>query len=292
MSARDTVIRVLQWAVLAEGGPPPSGSAGNPMTLAQPDETLKARFGELIRTASARHRLDTPVLGDPKPPGIHGLLLALALANLRQPQLVLHLLAGVPEAHTPTEMMARHALAAPALPYIPRKGSDEAPDLAEEFLSLSPLTALFHMPIPGAEHQIYDLTRTWLQHPQGRRMLCDQLAQPLDDPRVLAWRHQLLERLRTGGREDFVLDVFQHKMIYFTPETLDEINAAEAVIGNPLSPEPELRRALAIARFWGPMHAICRADPDAPRARTYLGYRYLRGIELHQLARRFQGGAS
>lgn len=293
MSATDSAIQVIQWALLGSG-PPPRGDLYDTDALARPDQPLQAALAQLAGVTAARLHLGFPPLGDPSPVGVGSAVLAAALGALHTPSLARTLLGAVPPASTPVEWITRHGLLARALPFLFRGQDHPLAPLAEDGLLVSSLTALLTYPAEGQQGMLLDLAQRLLRHPAGRRLLALSLAQPTGELAVRRWRHDLLERLRPAGDKgmDFVLDVYEAAMIYHAQETLDQVQAARRVITDSAAAadEQRLRDALAVAAWWESLWAVERSHPEALRGRRYLGYRYREGIALFQLAQRLTGG--
>ncbi|MCP4654566.1 MAG: hypothetical protein GY856_04000, partial [bacterium] len=136
MSAADTALRVVRWALVAAPGvPPPHGLPLAPETLQQPPAELREALAELAAVTSARLRLGNPPLDEDRAPGLDALVLALAIATTQLPGGFSEaLLGGLPPTGNAWEWVVRHALTLPALPYL-------HPDLADELRARSPLTA-------------------------------------------------------------------------------------------------------------------------------------------------------
>src|ERR1700691_1728847 len=97
MSATETAIRVVEWA-MAGSGPPPRGDPLDPEGLAHPGDRLARALGQLTSITAARLRLGSPPLGDRGPVGPGGAILAAALGVAHAPELVKYLLRAAPEA--------------------------------------------------------------------------------------------------------------------------------------------------------------------------------------------------
>src|SRR5258708_2161687 len=96
MSAIDTAIRVVEWAI-TESGSPPRGDLFNTDELARPGDRLTAAMGRLTSITAARLHLGSPPLGDRGPVGLGAGLLAAALGIAHIPELARDLLQAAPE---------------------------------------------------------------------------------------------------------------------------------------------------------------------------------------------------
>jgi hypothetical protein len=286
MSAVDSALRVLRWALREEPqGPPPRGDFFAPEALLRPSAELTQELSRLTLLSAARLRLDNPPLGDRRAPGADSLVLALAIAAAATPAVALGLLASVPRTDNASEWLLRHALVAPALPHLPH-------ELGQAARAASPLTALWVNP-PGQEDaRPMAVAERFRVHRQGRIALQLRLAEPADDPTVRAWRTRLLQRYRTDpvGRS-LVFDVYETALIHFGEGHRTLLERALAVFSDPLAARDDARLedAFTIADFWGPLRALERTALDELRDRRYLGYTYREGIRVHQLGRRLRG---
>ncbi len=286
MSAADTALRVVRWALAGEaGGPPPRGDLLATDELLHPPAELRSALAELAATAAARLRLGDPPVDAKGGPGLDGLVLAVAIAHADAPALAGALLGGMPRTRNPWEWVVRHALTAPALPYV-------HPVLADQLRARSPLTALFERPPGRQDASAVAAAERLRRHPAGRLALQLRLARPTGDPAIRAWRTRLLERLRLDetGR-GFVLDVFEAAMVHHQQEHLAQSRQALGVFFDPVAARDDARLedALATADWWGPLRALEVTDIDALRARRYLGYAYREGIKVHRIGRRMRG---
>jgi len=288
MTATDTAIRVIDWA-LSGSGPPPRGDLRNVKALAWPDERLSEALGQLALVSAARLRLDCPPLSDYSALGADSAVLAAALGVLATPELAQLTLRATPPASGPLEWVVRHGLLAPALPHL---AAEDLATLREDCLLASPLTALLERPAKGQQATIMNVVQRLLGDPSGRRLLQLKLAEPAPTATVRQWRRDLLERLRLGADADreCVIDVYETAMIHHSQPTLEQTRAARALLADSTATEAQLQEALAIAAWWGPLAALERSHPDALRARRYLGYAYREGIALYRVAQRLAGG--
>ncbi len=286
MSAADTALHVVRWAIAASPGvSPPRGLPSAPETLLEPSAELRDALAGLAATASARLRLGNPPLDESRPLGLDGLVFALAVATADVPQIAGALVGGLHATDNVWEWVVRHALTAAALPYL-------HPEMADQLRARSPLTALFERP-PGEQDRDALVAAEGLRrHPAGRLALQLQLSRPTGDPAVRAWRTRLLERLRLDpdGR-DIVLDVYEAAMVHHEDEHLAQAREALGLFLDATAAHDAARLddALATADWWGPLRALERDDVGELRARRYLGYRYREGIRVHDVGRRLRG---
>ncbi|MCP4654201.1 MAG: hypothetical protein GY856_02160, partial [bacterium] len=142
MTAIDTVSRVLEWAC-SPAGPPPPGDLRDLDALIKPAPQLRAALGRLAALTAGRMTLDSPPLGDAKPPGPAALWLAVAVGAASDPRASEVVRCCAP-ASSAWERVARHAVVRSAWESLP-------PTLAEALLGASPLTALLTVPPRGEE---------------------------------------------------------------------------------------------------------------------------------------------
>jgi hypothetical protein len=308
-------------------GPPPLVAAidGQAIAaLAQPDEPLRALAARLATAQVARLGLRTPPLGDDTAPGPYGIWLAAAVAARNEPALATELARLCPPARGAWDLTLRHAVVAPVLERaageapaqlpaasrpetLPRALAGALPEtqagalpetlpraLAGALRAASPLTSLLDHPAPGEHDHCVKLATGLLAHAHGRRLLAHALAAPLPGnargPVIARWRAQVLERLRTGtdAQRDFVLDVYEIALAQHRAATLAEIERGHAALAEP--GDPAFERALAVARWWGPLWHLRRAWPESLRERVHLDvHGVLAGLRLHGRARALTG---
>jgi hypothetical protein len=282
MSSTESALRVLDWALEGEG-PPPRGDPHAPEALVRPPAPLRAALGQLAAVTAARLRLGAPPLGDDRPLGAGGALMAAALALREIPGLAPLLLSVVPPADTPADWLARHGLVEPALPHL-HPGEDAY------WRQVSPLTALLDHPTESEsgwlDAEALAVAVRLGARPDGRRALLMRLAEPTTSVPVRRWRGELLGRLRHGD-PDFVLDVYEAAMVYHKEETLAQVRLARRVLSRPIgTAEEALQGAVATADWWGALWDVERENLDALRARRHLGYAYREGVTLFNLVRK------
>ena len=279
MSAAETAIRVLEWAMFPQG-PPPTGDPADMDALIRPEPRLADVLGRLAAKTAARLRVCPQ---DPRPLGPETAVLAAAIGLRRIPKLVFLLLRVVEPALSPPELLARHGLVSPSLPHL------DTP-LALALKRQSPLTGLLQYPPAGLESRARNLAGQWCRMPGGRRSLQLHFAQPVADRRVRDWRADLMERWRPveGALDRLVLDIYETTMIYHGKEALDQVHRAANVFLDPIlaADDQRLKDAQSVARWWKPLHRLERTRPRALRARRYLGYQYREGVKLYQLFER------
>jgi hypothetical protein len=286
MSAIDTAVRVVEWAIAASG-PPPRGDLFNTEGLARPSDRLTSALGQLASITAARLHLGFPPMGDPGPVGPGACLLAAALGVAQIPELAAFLLRAVPQPSGETDCVARHGIAGRALGYL-------AEPLADEFRLVSPLSAVLDRPVREQRAQAIAYTSRLIRHADGRVALQLALAQPSRSPEVRRWRRELLGvlRLQDAGGQDFVLDVYEAALIHHRDEALEQLRTARSVLESPAASADERRLddALSIARWWEPLSALDRSDSAALRGRRYLDPCYRTGITLYRRTEKLTQG--
>ncbi|MCP4697647.1 MAG: hypothetical protein GY862_12465 [Gammaproteobacteria bacterium] len=296
MSATETAIQTINWA-LAGSGPPPRGDLWNPKALLATATTpaLREALQKLAVVTAAKLDFGIVSSKNPESLGTGGALLAAALGALHILEDAQALLGAIDHQDcSPPELAVRHALVAKVLPFLPGKQSDVLGHFRGECLKKSPLTAVLTRPLPSQENEMIAFIYKLLSSSAGLRFLQLAWAAPVSDPDIRNWRIEMLSHLRQTEEDHhvaFVIDVYEAHLIYYEKETLEEIKKARAVILNPLAArdDAKLQEALSIARWWRPLWEVRRSRNDELRKRIYLGYEYLKGLELCSLARQFTG---
>ncbi len=296
MSAVDTALRILKWAIHSNPHTsqhhrvPPQGDAHFPEQLAIPSEEVQEALGTLTAITAARLQIHPP-----QSAGMGTVILA-AMIGIRQASELAQLLfrAIPPSPPPPTERLpvfpadwvARHGVVAPALRFL-------SESIAEDCRLASPLTALLERPASGQDNMVIQIVQHSLCHPNERAVLIAHWSVPTIDRRVRSWRQQVFDRLRLGTltEQSFVLDVYEAMMIHYRAQALAEIRQARSVLNDPAIAQDEsrLQDALAIAQWWSPLWAMERADVNALRKRRYLGYDYREGLALFRLSQKLTG---
>ncbi len=310
MTATETAVKVLNWAAFGSG-PPPTGELNGISALRQRPSVLTDAMAILASHAGARLGWGAPPLGDARRPGLGTALMALALGVSQQhPDVAAALLEAVPNAAAASELALRHGLVSQLLPHLPRTAAP-LPEVetakqdgqsrpakvltGEDWLRLSPLTALLDAPPEIMRDELVGLSSRLAESSPGRRWLVAAMAEPVDDIEIRAWRRELLGRLRTAGSEgrDLVMDVYEANAVHYGEQASAQIRWALAKLAERYAVEedPELNDALSIAAWWRPLWEIRRDYPEALRARIHLGYDYLEGLQLSHYAERMTGRA-
>jgi hypothetical protein len=286
MSAIDTAIRVVEWAI-AGSGPPPRGDLVDTEGLGRLDDRITRALGNLASITAGRLRLRVPPLGDRGPVGPGASLLAAALGVAHVPELARFLLQAVPQPLGEADRVARHGIADRALAYL-------APPIEDEFRLKSVLTAVLDRPAGEQRGEAIAYASRLIQRLDGRLLLERALARPTLSPEVRRWRRDLLGvlRLEDDGGQDFVLDVYEAALIDHRQESLDQVSEAQGVLDDPeaSADSHRLDEALSIAGWWEPLSAVELSDSGALRDRRYLDTCYRTGINLYRATEKLTRG--
>ena len=216
MTARDTALRIVQWAAGDMDDVLPRGDLAEATRLADPGRELLQWVGRLAAITAARLRLASPLSGDQRPPGLGAVMLAAAIGTYTEQQARL-LMRAVSAPVRGADLLAYHGLVAAAVGGLPR--------LRGELLDLSPLTGVLDSPGPRSTARCEDMLDRLRTDPAARSMVVLRFAQPPDTPRQAQWRGECLAYLR---HEDpgFVLDVYETALVHHRRE--HEIRARTA----------------------------------------------------------------
>ncbi|MEB8343006.1 hypothetical protein [Streptomyces endophyticus] len=281
MNAADTALSVLQWSRNCDGtrSTPPEGGLSDLQDLAAPPPDVT---DEVIRVAvysAARLRLDRLAERERRPVGAGALLLAAIIGARSQAELAAEAVRAVPPARSLWDVLAHHAVVAPALPHC--AGS---PLLAERLLDASPLTAALDRPNPTGESAVEILVEdVLLTHPQGRRLFTNVYCAAPDSPAQALWRGGVLNQLRMDERE-LVLDVYEAGLLRHRAEHLGLIQQARLCLTAP----PDLPAARPVAQWWAALARLERSHPQLLKARTGITRQYLAGVGLYRQVERLE----
>ena len=285
MSATDTALRVIEWAMRSQEKAEtiPQGDLSDPEKLVAPGAKLIAALKKLTVVTAARLRWSMPPLGDNRPISRENLIMAAALGTTN-PQLVRTMLKAVPKPSCYGDWVVRYGLITPALPFL----RDE---IADDCRELSPLTAILNKPAAGQETSTVSRALELLKNPTAKLSLTLHLAKPTRDMQVRDWRRKLMERLRLS-EQSFVLDIYEAAMIYHQQEAINQVKIAYNVFidRQAANDDERLQDALSVANWWQPLWAIERSQLNELRARRYLSYAYREGIKLFNLSQKMSGG--
>ncbi|NNN34835.1 hypothetical protein HLK59_31630 [Streptomyces sp. S3(2020)] len=272
---------MLQWSRNCDGerSAPPEGDLRDLQDLAAPPPDVT---DEVIRVAvygAARLRLDRLAEQERRPVGAGALLLAAAIGARAQAELATEAVRAVPPARSLWDVLAHHAVVAPALPHC--AGS---PLLAERLRDASPLTAVLDRPNPPGESAAELLLEdVLLTHPQGRRLLTAVYCEAPASPAQALWRGRILDQLRMQDRE-LVLDVYEAALLRHQAEHLLLIQQARLCLTVP----PDLPSARPVAQWWAALARLERSHARLLRARTGITRQYLAGVGLYRDVERLE----
>jgi hypothetical protein len=281
MSAADTALSVLLWSrnCDADRSAPPEGDLRDLQDLAAPPSDVTDEVVRVAVYGAARMRLDRLAEQECRPLGAGAVLLAAAIGARGQADLAAETVRAVPGARSLWDVLAHHAVVAPALPHCAG-----APLLAERLRDASPLTALLDRPNPPGESAAELLLEdTFLTHPQGRRLLTSVWCEAPASPAQALWRGRLLDQLRMQDRE-LVLDVYEAALLRHQTEHLLLIQQAQLCLTVP----PDLPSARPVARWWAALARLERSHPQLLRARTGITRQYLAGVSLYRQVERLE----
>jgi hypothetical protein len=307
VSVVDAARAVLAWALAPRGPLPfahPAMLIHNPRLelLAAPPEEVIAEAGALAATRAAALCWTSPPLGDARPPGVGGVILAAVAAFAPVPPFALALADACPPPAGAWDLVLRDAVASAALgarvdaftmgetPKPPPQAS-----VADALRARSPLTAVLDRPPPGGEDAAFALVDRLRAHPEGRRALVGAFSAPGAPTAVRRFREGVMDRLRTAkgeeGRE-LVLSIYEAALVYHGARVCAEIASASALLSAQQLSAGSIDEALAVAAWWGPLRAIRKAWPEELRGRPYLDVEgIIEGTKLHALAQKLVGGA-
>jgi hypothetical protein len=230
-SAAVTAARVLTWAA-EPAGPVPNGPLWDMSRLASPPDSVRDAAVHLARRTAARLGAGTPPFGSRNRIGPGALFLAAAAGGRQQsgPAALLSSALPPPNARrdhgTWYDLVARHGLVSAVVTALNGPGADASPGeaaqatdgdsdqepLPELLLGASPLTAVLYRPPLRAlrsetTSQAVTTAVALLDRPRGQAVLAAGLSGWTPAPHVLAWRTNLLTRLR-HEHQDLLLDVY------------------------------------------------------------------------------------
>jgi len=286
--AAGTALRVLAWAV-DPVGPPPTGPLRHLAALARPSAALRDLVGRLAWCTAAQLGAGNPPLGDRSPVGLGAVLLAAAVGARAEPELAENLTRSVPPPTGWSDALVRHGVVGAALD---DEGLRLLEALADALIEASPLSAVVRRPglrrLKAGTTQAAVDSAVWLiEQPRGARLLSSSLAVPSHDQAVLAWRAELLDRLR-HDHLDVVLDTYLTARVRHGQAWDERIRWAERELSS-LGLPSDL--AIATARYWAPLAAVDRNAPGHITTRRYLTG-HGRAIDLVRRHHQQYGGAA
>lgn len=293
MTAADTALRVLIWAMADAVGrplaPAPTGDLTAAGELADPDPAQRTAISDLTTITAARLRLTRPAFGDPRPLPPDVLLMAAAVGAREHP-VAAEILGAVAPAIVADDLLVRHGLvravlagvdpAARPRPPQPRPAERRADPAVPEGLIValtdaSPLTGVLGQPAnPHRCEQLID--DVLLDDARGRNLLTLAWSVPPVEDAASQWRGTVLASL-TRTHPDLVLDVYETAMASHRRGHLARVAAARTHLASGY-----LRAAAATARWWQALAQMERSRPQRLSTRAALtGYRP--GTDLYWL---------
>ncbi|TKD03185.1 hypothetical protein [Polyangium fumosum] len=279
---------VIAWASAPGGARPrktPQGEMGYPSLLAPP-QRLRDAAAALAAIHAAKLGLRAPPLGDGRPLGPGGVVLAAAVGVVETKGVAEALAEACPELSGAWDLVLRDAICSRAL------ATSIDADFADMLRARSPLTAALGRPAPGGEDETIATIAAIARHADGRRLVVQTFARPGAPREVRRFRAAAMERLRTGETSllDLVIEVYEAALVFHRERVIEEITAARAVILGRGDPEAKIEDALAVAAFYGPLWRIRRAHAELLRTRHGLDLEgMLEGTRLFQLGARLAG---
>jgi hypothetical protein len=278
MSAMDTAMRVLVWAIADGAGMAPAGDLGGAGELAAPTSDVQDAGIRLAVVSAARLRLAAPPLADSRPvtPGM--VIMAAAIGARAQPTTAAMLMRAVASARSAYEMVARHALAMAMIRrygQLPDAMADPATALLPMLRDASPLTGLLYLPGPAGPLRCDQMLDELLRCADGRNLATLAMAVPPVTDEQSSWRGELLNGM-LGEDRNWVLDVYETAMSWYAEGHRDRVRQAHK----------QLRRSLnaatvaPTAAWWQALARLERTRPELLRERAGLtGHRP--GLQLY-----------
>jgi hypothetical protein len=288
MSAVATALSVLLWTRTSDDErparpAPPEGDLRELQELADPPPDVADEVVRVAVRGAARLRLDRLAEREHRPVGAGAVLLAAAIGARAQGDLAAEAVRAVPTARSLWDVLAHHAVVAPALPHCAG-----APLLADRLRDASPLTALLDRPNPPGEAAAELLLEdALLTHPQGRRLLTGVYCEAPASPAQALWRGRLLDQLRMQDR-DVVLDVYEAALLRHRAAHLLLVQQARLCLTVP----PDLPAARPVAQWWAALARLERSHPRLLRARTGITRHYLAGVGLYRQVERLEANTA
>lgn len=270
MSATDTAMRVLVWALSDAVGPPPTGDLEGAGELADPPADVRDAGIRLALVTAARLRLDEPPLADPRPVSC-GVVIAAAAIGSRGSAAAATMMRTLSPPWSAYDQAAMHGITTA----VAKRAPDAA--LLAVLRDASPLTALLDCPGPGGSDWCDQLLDEMLRHPDGRNVATLAFAAAPESDEQSRWRGEVLnEMLSVPENRDWVLDVYEAAMSWHARGHLDRARQAYRL----LRASPTVAEAAPTALWWQALARLDRTNPELLRERAGLtGYRI--GIRLY-----------
>ncbi len=280
---------VITWVMSPGGARPraktPEGAMGF-VELLSPPASLRSAATAAASIHSAKLGLGAPPLGDGRPMGPGGLVIAAAVGLADVQEVAGALALSAVALSGAWDLVLRDAIVRRAL----ATSLDE--DLAETLRQVSPLSAVLERPAKGCEDATIALLSRISGHGDGRRLVVKAFSRPGASRDVRRFRIDVMERLRTHEEKslDLVLEIYEASLVFHRERAMAEIAAAREVIAGRGDPDAKLEDALAVAAWYGPLARIRRAHADLLRKRHGIDLEgMLEGTRLFQLGARLSG---
>jgi FtsH ternary system domain X1 len=272
MTAEDTALRIARWAASDMTAALPEGDLMDASRLADPSPELLWAIGRLASITAARLRLTGPLLGDERPPGLSGAVLAAAIGGHADGERAAMVLRAVPSPTRAADLLVHYELASAAIRLIP--------GYADQVRDLSPLTGVLDRPGPRTIARCEDLLERLRSDPAARSMVVLRFAMPPDTPEQATWRAECLSYIR---HEDpgFVLDTYETAFVHYGLE--HEIRARVAWRQLLVEGSRAAARYTPTALWWRALAELEVASPRRVRAlRGLAGQRRRIGTNLYR----------
>jgi FtsH ternary system domain X1 len=270
MSATDTAMRVLVWAISDAAGPPPTGDLEGAVELAEPPPDVQDAGVRLALVTAARLRLAAPPLDDPRPVTCGAVIAAAAIGARGHPSAAA-MMRTISPPWSAYDQVALHGIAAAVV-----KG---APDTAllPALRDASPLTGLLDRPGPGGPDWCDQLLDEMLRHPDGRNLATLAFAATPESDAQSKWRGEVLnEMLSVRENRSWVLDVYETALSWHAQGHRDRARQAY----RRLRDSSTAAEAAPTAIWWQALARLDRTEPELLRGRAALiGHRI--GIRLY-----------
>ena len=278
MSAMDTAMRVLAWAIADAPGPAPTGDLIGAAELAEPAEDVRDTGIRLAVVSAARLRLAAPPLADPGPvtPGV--VIMAAAIGARAQPTAAM-LLRAVSPARSAYELVARHSIVTAMIRRYrqpPDDTADPGTALLPALRDASSLTGLLDVPGPAGPSRCDQVLDQMLGHADGRNLVTLALAVPPVTDEQSRWRGELLNGMLSEDRE-WVLDVYETAMSWYAEGHGCRARQAYQLLRRR---PPNVAPAVPTAVWWQALARVERTRPELLRRRAGLTD-YRLGLHLY-----------
>lgn len=269
MSATDTAMRVLVWAISDAAGPP-AGDLEGAAELADPPPDVREAGVRLALVTAARLRLAAPPLDDPRPVTCGAVIAAAAIGARGHPSAAA-VMRTISPPWSAYDQVALHGIAAAVV----KRAPDAA--LLPVLRDASPLTGLLDLPGPGGPEWCDQLLDEMLRRPDGRNLATLAFAATPESDAQSRWRGEVLnEMLSIRENRSWVLDVYETALSWHARGHRDRARRAYRTLRD----SSAAAEAAPTAIWWQALARLDRTDPELLRDRAGLtGHRI--GIRLY-----------